>query len=354
MSAAAAKEEFDELVRDKDQEARHPEDRNDSDRDEKDHDDDEPKHHSESTRHTRGRGNGKEHDSSDDDEAPTRPSGKMAAVYQAPAHFTNANTGPKGVIADAQAFEEAKRAAAVVRKTQAAQAAWLSNGNERPARRRGSDQNKHNSEDDSEEGESFMARWRQNRLRELQSAGNMIGKGLRAASPSRRTYGKLATVDCDGYLDAIEKVPSDTVVVVLIYDDNVSFTNESPTPNLILWPLLHLSPPPPTSSPLLLCLHHAYLSYHALGASFRHVLIDIRTQSERSVRVEDCVRKLARQHATTRFVRLHFEEAEMEPAGVPSILAYRRGEKFAGLVPVLAELRGEECTERTLEAALKR
>ena len=54
--------------------------------------------------------------------------------------------------------------------------------------------------------------------------------------------------------------------------------------------------------------------------------------------VEDCVRTLARQYATVRFVKIHYEEAEFEGAGVPAMLAYRGGEKFAGLVPVMDEI----------------
>jgi hypothetical protein len=71
--------------------------------------------------------------------------------------------------------------------------------------------------------------------------------------------------------------------------------------------------------------------------------------------IEDCVRDLARQYPTTRFVKLHYEEAEMEPAGVPAVLAYRGGDKFAGIVPVVDELPDdEELDARTLGAILKR
>lgn len=54
--------------------------------------------------------------------------------------------------------------------------------------------------------------------------------------------------------------------------------------------------------------------------------------------VEDCMRQLARKHKTTRFVKMHYLDAEMEPAGVPAVLAYRGGDKFAGLVPVVDEI----------------
>jgi len=71
--------------------------------------------------------------------------------------------------------------------------------------------------------------------------------------------------------------------------------------------------------------------------------------------VEHCIRDLARQHATTRFVKLHYQEAEMEVAGVPALLAYRGGDKFAGLVPVVDEMPDDaELSAATLETVLRR
>ena len=45
----------------------------------------------------------------------------------------------------------------------------------------------------------------------------------RKQSPSKRSYGRVEPVDANGYLDAIEKVSKDTVVVVVVYSDRVSF-----------------------------------------------------------------------------------------------------------------------------------
>ena len=45
----------------------------------------------------------------------------------------------------------------------------------------------------------------------------------RRQSPSKRSYGRVEPVDANGYLDAIEKVSKDTVVVVVVYSDRVSF-----------------------------------------------------------------------------------------------------------------------------------
>lgn len=45
----------------------------------------------------------------------------------------------------------------------------------------------------------------------------------------------------------------------------------------------------------------------------------------------------------------------MEPAGVPAVIAYKGGEKFAGLVPVIDEIPDDaELSALTLETVMKR
>lgn len=98
-------------------------------------------------------------------------------------------------------------------------------------------------------------------------------------------------------MDAVEKSPAGTVVVVYIYDD------------------------------------------------MSHV----------SQMIEDCVRTLAQKHSSVRFVRLHYQDAEMEPAGVPALLAYRGGDKFAGLVPIMEEMPDDaDLSSLTLEVVLQK
>lgn len=71
--------------------------------------------------------------------------------------------------------------------------------------------------------------------------------------------------------------------------------------------------------------------------------------------IEDCVRTLARKHNSVRFVRLHYQDAEMEPAGVPALIAYRGGDKFAGLVPIMEEMPDDaDLSSLTLEAVMQR
>lgn len=67
------------------------------------------------------------------------------------------------------------------------------------------------------------------------------------------------------------------------------------------------------------------------------------------------MRTLAAKHQDTRFVKLHYMDAEMEPAGVPAIIAYRGGDKFAALVPILNELPDDaDLSALTLETVMKR
>jgi len=55
-----------------------------------------------------------------------------------------------------------------------------------------------------------------------------------------------------------------------------------------------------------------------------------------------------------RFIALDFEEAEFEHAGVPALLAYKDGNKFAGLVPLRDEVPFTCNVVTNLEEAMKR
>lgn len=191
----AAQEEFNELMRDKDREERHPEDRHD------DSDLSEPE--SEGAEKDR-------YEIVDTDDELELPA-DMRSNYYMPSHIrSEANTGPKGVIADAQAFEQAKK--------QARRFTWKKGASPQQQYNVTAVHADPNSSDDENDG-GFMKQWRESRLRELQNAGQRIRS--RTNSPSRRIYGSMPAVDGEGYLDAIEKTPSDTVVVVFIYNDMV-------------------------------------------------------------------------------------------------------------------------------------
>ncbi|KAI9838147.1 MAG: hypothetical protein M1837_002642 [Sclerophora amabilis] len=235
-------------------------------------------------------------DSADGKYSPEPPSDKMASVlppsanYHIPAHTVDANTGPKGVIADARSFERAKWQGWRSRKSPAPK----SGGKESPPRRRWHEKTGSSEGSAEDDDEDFMQRWRNNRLTELKTTGEVRN---RRQSPSMRQFGRMETVDAVGYLDAVEKVGPDTVVVVCIYDD----------------------------------------------------------QSEVSRIIESHLGSLAQKHVTTRFVRLHYSEAEMDVASVPAVLAYKQGDLFANLVSIIDELPSDETVSvELLETFLKR
>lgn len=209
-----AQDEFDELFRDKHTSSRrHPEDETTS----PPASDTEPSGHNSETFY--------EHDDLDVDTY--TPSSNMHSRYFVPRQRSEANTGPKGVIADAQAFEQAKRSRFNLlrsspprdssqnnKKTLSPPTSkfWGSRSNSR-ARRTSS------SEEEEEDDDSFMVQWRQRRLKELQTTSTH--KKAHSTNLQVRMYGRLISVDAEGFLEAVECTPADTVVAVYIYDDMV-------------------------------------------------------------------------------------------------------------------------------------
>jgi hypothetical protein len=190
MTTSAAQDEFNELMRDKGRESRHPEDRhNDSD-------------HSEPDSPGAADDYLEKIDTDDELDLPK----DMRSKYYMPSMRSEANTGPKGVIADAQAFEQAKKAAK--------RFTW-----KRSASPTACPDKDALSEDEGDD--SFMKEWRAARLKDLQNVGQRIRS--RTNSPSRKIYGGFPLVDAEGYLDAVDKSPSDTTVVVFVYADNVRY-----------------------------------------------------------------------------------------------------------------------------------
>lgn len=212
--SSSAQDEFDRLFNNKEKFSSHPEDRdNTSDLESSEED--------ESHRHTVDRYT---HSDSEDDNMVSRTT-TATSNYRIPNTVYDANTGPKGVIADAQAFERARKSS--FRRTFGMDfcshsAKENNNNNNRTTTLKDnnnigskSDDNEDDDNDDNEE--RFMRKWRETRMQELQNRS--LG---RRYSPRRKMYGFLETVDAEGYLDAIEKAPSDATVVVCIYDPDVS------------------------------------------------------------------------------------------------------------------------------------
>lgn len=207
----------------------------------------------------------------DDDDLNMATMTQTRPAYHLPSKTSYSNTGPKGVIADAQNFARAKQSTFRTRMSNFAQtvgfnkpATGASEKKKTGSHSSGSDPAL--SEDDSDS--EFMNTWRQNRLQEL---SNQKSYNTRRVSPSRRTWGTLQDVDANGYLDAIEKVSPEDVVVVMIYDRSSSWSRS----------------------------------------------------------IEDELGMLAYKHSMTRFVKLDQEIAEMETVEVPAVLAYKAGDVIA-------------------------
>jgi hypothetical protein len=198
MTTTAAQDEFNELMRDKGRETRHPEDRLNDDSDLSD-----PESPGAADDYL------EKVDTDDELDIPS----DLRSTYYMPSLRSEANTGPKGVIADAQAFEQAKKQARrfTWKKTQSPPTQYsVTAWHEKDA----------SSEDDGED--SFMKEWRAARLKELANVGQRIRS--RTNSPSRRVYGNFPLVDAEGYLDAVDKSSPDTTVVVYIYNHKVCST----------------------------------------------------------------------------------------------------------------------------------
>ncbi|EMF15236.1 thioredoxin-like protein [Sphaerulina musiva SO2202] len=274
---SGAQDEFKELMRDKERSSAHPED---------EHDD--------------ARSFLNLSDDSDDDVTPpaSAPRASMNGSRSTiPVKRYGANTGPKGVISDAQDFQDSRRTQrASLRSTSSLTsfAQQLSLREQAPAEKI-EEEDDLDLEDGDDDG--FMEKWRKSRIKDMQTGPKGSQMHRNGNGNSTRLLGSLTMVDPDGYLDAVENSEADTVVIVYIYDD-----------------------------------------YSQVSDLF-----------------ERCVRTLAGKHQDTRFVKLHYEDAQMEPMGVPAIIAYRNGDKFAGLVPLINELPDDaELNALTLETVLKR
>jgi hypothetical protein len=210
MTESLAQQEADRYLSPKDRITTHPEDALDSDS----HSNIDEKSASTDLYHS---------DPGDDEDTLHSMSATTTATYHLPHTYFDANTGPKGVIADARSFDRAKKhslrnAFRNVTKGSYFQGASKSQPSASP--RTGSDTTeKSGSGQEGDEDDEFMELWRQNRLKELSAGGSHNQQ--RRPSPNKRKWGFFKKVDANGYLDAVEKTAPDTVVVVCIYDPEV-------------------------------------------------------------------------------------------------------------------------------------
>jgi len=202
---SAAQDEFNELMRNKERRTQHPEDDDDDSRsflNLSDEDDDATPPASQA----------------DPDEAPPRPS--LSSRHTIPLTRYEANTGPKGVIADAQAFRDSRRQHRVSMRSTSTLASQMRNGLSLQDQQNNEKVQQSDEEEEDELDDDFMKQWRSSRLREMQRGGTRDSK-MHSRRPSRRMWGSVVAVDGEGYLDAVDKSPADTVVIVYIYDDYV-------------------------------------------------------------------------------------------------------------------------------------
>jgi len=130
-------------------------------------------------------------------------------------------TGVKGVIADARSYEEARRNGSWRSRLSPGRSTSRNTSTSRADKRASTISFlMDDGEGSASEDEEFLERWREQRRKELESEGSGIRN--RRTSPSVRRYGRFDEVDALGYLDAIEKVTRETVVVVFVYDEDVS------------------------------------------------------------------------------------------------------------------------------------
>ncbi|KAI0002736.1 thioredoxin-like protein [Xylariaceae sp. FL0662B] len=191
-----------------------------------------------------------------------------------PASFDSGrSTGVKGVIADARSYEQARQSKWRNRVRAARKSVFSFGDLSTPAATKSA----HSDEDTDRDEDAFLQQWRESRKQELEAiAKNNIRN--RRTSPSLRMFGRLDTVDALGYLDAIERVGRDTVVVVFVYD----------------------------------------------------------SECQVSGLIEAAMRPLVAAHPQIHFVKVHYEDIEFDNAAVPTILAYRnQGDLFANLTGLI-------------------
>jgi hypothetical protein len=140
-----------------------------------------------------------------------------------PASFDQGrSTGVKGVIADARSYETARRSKWKDRVRAARRSVFGLDGGSRQQQDRSSEIDSDGSGAEDPDEEAFIRQWRESRKRELEEESRNPVRNRRT-SPSIRLYGRFDQVDALGYLDAIEKVGRETVVVVFVCDPQVGF-----------------------------------------------------------------------------------------------------------------------------------
>ncbi|KAI1326014.1 thioredoxin-like protein [Xylariaceae sp. FL0255] len=215
-----------------------------------------------------------------------------------PATFDSGfSTGVKGVIADARAYEQARQGKWRNKVRDVRRSVMGLTLSDRHKTSNNSTPSESEEDRDPDE-EAFLQQWRDARRIELENEMKNNGVRSRRTSPSPRIFGRLDSVDALGYLDAIEKVGRETVVVVFVYDH----------------------------------------------------------ECQVSGMIESALRPLVRAHPHVHFVKVHYEDIEFDNAAVPTVLAYRnQGDLFANLTGIIDMIpEDEDFDTDALSRVLKR
>lgn len=209
---ATAQEEFAQLMHDKEKHTAHPEDRDTDDRASfLDLSDSENETDRKRVAH-------------DEDDNVSGASTSRSRTTIPTTRF-GANTGPKGVISDAQNFRDSQRTHRSSAHGGMNNAARTTGRSEQKL---WTDSEKYvegthgaNGDEDGEQlrDSDFMQEWRSSRMKEMQ--GGQSDNRIHNKQRRSHAWGGLATVNGLGYLSAVDESPPDTVVVVYIYDDEV-------------------------------------------------------------------------------------------------------------------------------------
>lgn len=181
---------------------------------------------------------------SDDDRPTKKPHQQPNLVdnsrggYVVPTTHFQSNTGPKGVITDAQEYKAAAAAAKRAANRSPNRGAQMLKDREKeiasvqPYIVSGlglQHQNKQETSDDEDDedipengtfnNDEFVKKWREQRTRELQTGARLAAK--HRPGGRRLHFGGLVPVDGPGFLETVDQSENGTVVVVYIYDPQV-------------------------------------------------------------------------------------------------------------------------------------
>jgi len=234
---SAAQDEYDNLFRDRSRSNTHPEDDNDAAsflHDDSDDDDEEDQDRTP--------------EASVADTQATSRSTSQGGTYRIPAQRQQSNTGPKGVITDAQAYRDAARQhgrPSVSASRTSFQQSFEPNGSASTSYDQGGastggpyqqqqqpgggwDKENVNEEDEEadQDDDEFIQQWRRERLRDLANTNKIFGGKRRDRDANRSRFGGIVPVDGAGYLEAVDGSGGVTVVVVYIWDDMVRYEQQ--------------------------------------------------------------------------------------------------------------------------------